>query len=117
MPEPSTTSRSERRPSRFPLICRWAGTRSMRGSGKTAMPDQEKGRELELRRVLFRSLTDARTVDAQPIGEATFEIPADLPLGWHTVNARIGEDSYACPLVVSLAAMVLPAALAPQRAW
>lgn len=58
-----------------------------------------------------------RTIDDQLIGEATFEIPADLPLGWHTVRALVGEGSFDCPLVVSPAVMVLPAALAHQRAW
>jgi 4-alpha-glucanotransferase len=60
---------------------------------------------------------DPRIVDGQPTGEATFELASDLPLGWHTVNARIGQDSFCVPLVVSPAALVLPAALQRGRAW
>jgi len=58
-----------------------------------------------------------RTIDGQPTGEATFEIPGDLPLGWHTVNARVGESTSSCPLVVSPAALVLPPALQQGRVW
>ena len=75
----------------------------------------EDGTRRDVRQV--DNYVNPRTIDEQPIGEATFEIPADLPLGWHTVNARIGEDSFVSPLVVSPAAMVLPAALQHQRAW
>jgi 4-alpha-glucanotransferase len=60
---------------------------------------------------------EPRTIGDQPTGEATFEVPADLPLGWHTLNARIGEESFTCPLVVSPAALALPGALQQQRAW
>jgi len=58
-----------------------------------------------------------RTVDGRPRGEATFEVPGDLPLGWHTVDARIGEDTFSCPLVVSPPALLLPPALQRGRAW
>src|SRR5665647_752042 len=58
---------------------------------------------------------NSRIIDGQLTGEATFEIPGDLPLGWHTVNARIGQESFSSPLVVSPAALVLPPAL--QRGW
>jgi 4-alpha-glucanotransferase len=60
---------------------------------------------------------DPRIVDGHPVGEATFELPPDLPLGWHTVNARIGQESVSAPLVVSPCALVLPAALQQERAW
>jgi 4-alpha-glucanotransferase len=60
----------------------------------------------------------ARSVDDQPVGEATFEIPGDLPLGWHTVSARIGDHSdFSCPLVVAPVALVLPPALEQRRGW
>ena len=75
----------------------------------------EDGTRRELRQV--DNYISPRTIDDQLIGEATFEAPGDLPLGWHTVNARIGEDSFSSPLVVSPAVMVLPPALRQQRAW
>ncbi|MDQ1484158.1 MAG: 4-alpha-glucanotransferase, partial [Actinomycetota bacterium] len=52
-----------------------------------------------------------RVIDDKPVGQVTFEVPADLPLGWHGLNARIGQESFACPLVVSPAAMVLSPSL------
>ncbi|HEY5249586.1 MAG TPA: 4-alpha-glucanotransferase, partial [Dermatophilaceae bacterium] len=60
-----------------------------------------------------------RTIDDQLIGEATFEIPGDLPLGWHTFNALINGETISSPLVVSPAVMVLPPALQQpgQRSW
>ena len=54
---------------------------------------------------------EPRIIDGQPTGEATFELPGDLSLGWHTVNARIGQDSISAPLVVSPSALVLSSAL------
>ncbi len=56
-------------------------------------------------------------IDGVLTGEATFVIPADLPLGWHTIHA-IGEGTSAqCPLVITPAHLE-PAALAGgARLW
>ena len=75
----------------------------------------EDGTRRELRQV--DNYVNPRTVDGRLTGEATFEVPGDLPLGWHTINAQIGQDSFSSPLVISPAVMVLPAALRQQRAW
>lgn len=34
---------------------------------------------------------DPRTVDGVLVGEATFVVPADLPLGYHELHARVGD--------------------------
>ena len=60
---------------------------------------------------------EPRVIDGQPTGEATFEAPGDLPLGWHTLNARVGDGSFSAPLVVSPSALALPAALQQRSAW
>jgi len=60
---------------------------------------------------------EPRMIDGQPTGEATFEVPGDLPLGWHTFNARIGDHSFSTPLVVSPFTLALPSALEERRAW
>ena len=60
---------------------------------------------------------EPRVVDGQPTGEATFEAPGDLPLGWHTLNARVGDGRFSAPLVVSPSALALPAALQQRSAW
>ena len=75
----------------------------------------EDGTRREVRQV--DHYVDPRIIDGEPTGEATFELPPELPLGWHTVNARIGQDSFSTPLVVSPSALVLPAALQQGRAW
>ena len=58
-----------------------------------------------------------RIIDGELTGEATFEVPGDLPLGWHMLNAQIGEQTFSSMLVVSPAALVLPPALEHRRAW
>lgn len=49
------------------------------------------------------------------IGEATFELPADLPLGYHRL--RLGDSDVGTPVVISPATLQLPARLGPRRAW
>ncbi len=69
---------------------------------------------------------DPVTVDGTLTGEATFELPTDLPLGWHRVHARdpagAGERAASATLIVTPARLPLPAALigpggAPRRSW
>jgi len=60
-----------------------------------------------------------RMVDHQETGEATFETPDNLPLGWHLLCAQVGDGTFSSPLVISPAALALPARLRPDgtRAW
>ena len=60
---------------------------------------------------------EPRVVTGRMVGEASFLVPADLPLGWHTVYARHPGGLSACPLVVTPARLELPAAVAERRAW
>jgi 4-alpha-glucanotransferase len=60
---------------------------------------------------------DPRTVDGQQIGEATFAIPGDLPLGWHRLHVRSGDTVAERPLVVTPARLDLPPALQGGRTW
>ncbi|MGV0645948.1 4-alpha-glucanotransferase [Mycolicibacterium sp. XJ2546] len=48
-------------------------------------------------------------LDGQLIGEASFEVPPDLPLGYHELHLQLGDDD------VSTAVIVTPASLAPPR--
>ncbi|HEX6888954.1 MAG TPA: 4-alpha-glucanotransferase [Candidatus Nanopelagicales bacterium] len=64
---------------------------------------------------------EPRHVDGMLTGEATFRIPWDLPVGWHTMWARSeGADGVvresSCPLVVTPARLD-PPALAAGRQW
>jgi 4-alpha-glucanotransferase len=75
----------------------------------------EDGSRREVRQV--DHYVEPRIMEGRPTGEATFEVPGDLPLGWHTINARIGDDSFSTPLVVSPSALALPSALQHRSAW
>ncbi|MGE5762520.1 MAG: 4-alpha-glucanotransferase [Mycobacterium leprae] len=57
---------------------------------------------------------DPVEVDGRLTGEATFQTPLDLPLGWHTLHARAPGAQASCPLVVTPAWLGLPEGL---RTW
>ena len=102
------------------VVCRQGSTRWVPvhlpdGQNVQVWTTLEDGTRLELPQV--DNYVNPRIIEGQPTGEATFEIPRDLPLGWHTLNARIGQDGFSSPLVVSPAVMVLPPALQQRRAW
>jgi 4-alpha-glucanotransferase len=59
----------------------------------------------------------AREVDGRWVGEASFEIPGDLPLGYHRVGARSGGREAAMPLIITPAWLGLPVRLGERRAW
>lgn len=60
---------------------------------------------------------DPRAVDGALVGEATFEVPADLPLGWHVLRAESPTRTATCPLVVTPDRLELPEALRERRRW
>ncbi|VEH06769.1 4-alpha-glucanotransferase [Corynebacterium kutscheri] len=45
--------------------------------------------------------TAPRTFDGVSYGEASFRLPADLPLGWHTVTLRSEDLTASCFLIVT----------------
>jgi 4-alpha-glucanotransferase len=51
------------------------------------------------------------------VGEATFVLPADLPLGYHRVHLRSGEQEFDTALIVTPAWLGLPARMGGRRAW
>lgn len=60
---------------------------------------------------------EPREVDGVLTGEATFAIPTDLPLGWHTVRAQLADRTVESPLVVTPARLDPPALHAKDRMW
>lgn len=58
-----------------------------------------------------------RSVDGVETGEATFELPGDLPLGWHILHAFVeGRDEPACAtVIVTPHRLELPAGLTHRR--
>src|SRR5690242_16371033 len=51
------------------------------------------------------------------VGEATFELPADLPLGYHQLHLQVGASDTSTMVIVSPASLELPARLGASRAW
>ncbi|CRZ14090.1 4-alpha-glucanotransferase [Mycolicibacterium neworleansense] len=51
------------------------------------------------------------------IGEATFELPADLPLGYHRLRLRVDGSHTETPVVISPATLEPPSRLGRRRAW
>jgi 4-alpha-glucanotransferase len=71
------------------------------------------GRELEQ----TDRWVDPREVDGMLVGEATFEVPSDLPLGYHTLTARSGDRTARCTLIVTPAWLGLPERMRDRRSW
>ncbi|GAA4358755.1 4-alpha-glucanotransferase [Angustibacter luteus] len=94
----------------------WVPVHLPHGSSVLAWIELEGGgrRELEQR----DHWVEPRVLEGQQVGEATFEVPADLPLGWHRLVARVAGRTSSCPLVVTPAQLTMPAALTGEgRAW
>ena len=60
---------------------------------------------------------DPRTIDSRTVGRVVFTIPADLPLGWHTLHAEGGGQAAQTPVVVTPERLVLPEKVARKQAW
>ena len=51
------------------------------------------------------------------VGEATFELPPDLPLGYHRLYLQAGSSESSAPLIVVPAKLELPLRLGGKRIW
>ena len=58
-----------------------------------------------------------REVDGVLTGQASFELPADLPLGYHRLQATTEAGQNESTLVVSPAFLGFPASMGEKRAW
>ena len=56
-------------------------------------------------------------LDGRWIGEASFVLPADLPLGYHRVHLRSGDSETSTALIVTPDWLGLPEQLGARRAW
>ncbi|MGV0850193.1 4-alpha-glucanotransferase [Mycolicibacterium phlei] len=52
-------------------------------------------------------------LDGNLIGEASFELPADLPIGYHRLHLRLGAGDVSTPVIVAPATLIAP----PGRQW
>jgi len=58
-----------------------------------------------------------RELDGRLVGEASFMVPGDLPLGYHTLRARSGADEAATTLIVTPAWLGVPVRMGAHRVW
>ncbi|WP_285242017.1 4-alpha-glucanotransferase [Pseudarthrobacter sp. fls2-241-R2A-127] len=58
-----------------------------------------------------------RDVDGTPTGRATFSLPPDLPLGWHTLHADSEGATATAALVVTPARLATANPLEQRRGW
>ena len=56
-------------------------------------------------------------LDGRWVGEATFVLPSDLPLGYHRVHLRSGDHETSTALIVSPGWLGLPPRLGARRTW
>jgi 4-alpha-glucanotransferase len=65
----------------------------------------------------LENMEGPREIDGRWVGEASFELPADLPLGYHTVRAHSGGRDAAMPLVITPAWLGTPPRMGDRRGW
>ncbi|MFV0457768.1 MAG: 4-alpha-glucanotransferase [Actinomycetales bacterium] len=58
-----------------------------------------------------------REVDGRLVGEATFRIGGDLPLGWHWIVVNTPSGEHSCQLIVTPARMPLPEPVWGSQRW
>ncbi|AXE38285.1 4-alpha-glucanotransferase [Acidipropionibacterium virtanenii] len=58
-----------------------------------------------------------RQIDGRAVGEATFSVPGDLPLGYHTVVAATADRRSTASLIVTPGWVGLPASMGSRRVW
>jgi 4-alpha-glucanotransferase len=61
--------------------------------------------------------TEPRVVDGRLVGQASFTVPDDLPIGYHTLRASHPGGLATAPLIVSPDRLELPPALRNNRSW
>ena len=75
----------------------------------------EDGRTREIAQL--QRWVDPREVDGVLTGEATYELPADLPLGYHVLVATLDGQAHECEVIVTPQRLALPPALESGQAW
>src|SRR5215208_5827255 len=56
-------------------------------------------------------------LDGRLVGEATFELAGDLPVGYHQLHLQVGSFDTSTLVIVSPASLELPARLGSNRSW
>jgi 4-alpha-glucanotransferase len=86
------------------------------GAGAQVWLELESGQRREGLRQL-ENWSEPREIGGRLIGEASFEVPADLPLGYHTLRARAAGEEGAMALIVTPSWLGFPERMGGRRAW
>jgi 4-alpha-glucanotransferase len=65
----------------------------------------------------LENLTPPYEFDDRQVGEASFELPADLPIGYHRLHVQAGSLEASTPLIIVPASLELPPRLGAKRTW
>jgi len=60
---------------------------------------------------------EPRDIDGRRVGRATFSVPGDLPLGYHTLHAQSDGVEATATLIVTPRRLQLPAAIEAHQIW
>ena len=94
---------------------RWVPVHVTHGDAVHVVAELEDGTVRELAQV--DNWVEPREVDGRLVGEATFEVPGDLPLGYHRLRAGSGRRSSSTPLIMTPAFLGLPESLRDRKGW
>lgn len=85
------------------------------GTEATARIELEDGDVVELEQ--RDAWVEPKEIDGQLVGRATFQLPADMPIGWHTLIATVdGAEEVSAPLAVAPDTLERPE-LSGGRGW
>ncbi|PRC58099.1 4-alpha-glucanotransferase, partial [Mycobacterium sp. ITM-2017-0098] len=56
-------------------------------------------------------------LDGRLVGEATFELPADLPIGYHRLHLQVGSSDTATAVIVAPSSLERSVRPGAGRAW
>ena len=85
------------------------------GRGVTVWAVTEDGNRVDARQ--RDNWTEPREVHGVLKGQASFALPADLPLGWHTLYADAGGELAECTLVITPERLETTRRLTAERHW
>lgn len=88
------------------------------GQPVTVWVETETRRRIDLRQI--DNWVPDREIDGAPIGEASFQLPGGLPLGYHRLHAETSGrvvDAATAHLIVTPGRVDLPEHLGDDRAW
>jgi len=78
--------------------------------------DLESGERHDGLRQIGRWVEPRRIADTL-VSEANFELPVDLPLGYHTLHARSADSEASCTVIVTPPYLGVPPRMGSRRTW